>query len=48
MELLKDRIRLEGGKDDLPDISVGSKGLVQLCNDYSIVIQEYFHNNNNN
>lgn len=39
-DLLKDRLALEGNPQ--PDLKPGTKGYVQLCNDYSIVIQEYF------
>ena len=39
-ELLKERLEIEGNPQ--PDLHPGSKGYVQLCNDYTIVIQEYF------
>ena len=38
--LLKNRMELAG--DDTTECYVGSKKLVQIANDYSIVIQEYF------
>lgn len=40
VELLRDRLQIAG--KDITDCHVGSPKLVQLVNDYSLVIQEYF------
>ncbi len=43
IDLLRDRLKIAGySDDDLAGCSVGSPKLVQIVNDYSVVIQEYF------